>query len=93
MVSTSAIGQLIGVRLARAGADVSAIARGATAAALRAHGWRLRSDEGMVSARVRVAVGATELGPADLVVIAVKGPSLASVAAGLRPCFMQAQRS
>ncbi|MEO8279818.1 MAG: 2-dehydropantoate 2-reductase N-terminal domain-containing protein, partial [Ideonella sp.] len=38
-----AIGGLIGTRLAIAGGcEVSAVARGATLAALQQHGWRLR---------------------------------------------------
>jgi 2-dehydropantoate 2-reductase len=80
-----AIGGFIGVRLANAGADVSAVARGATASALRTHGWRLLSEQAMTSARVRVAEQASELGSQDLVVIAVKGPALASVAAAIAP--------
>lgn len=80
-----AIGSLFGIRLARAGADVSAVARGATAAALRAHGWRLQSGEGITSGPVRVADVPGDLGPQDLVILAVKGPSLSSVAATIGP--------
>jgi len=85
LFGAGAIGGFIGVRLARAGHDVSAIARGPTVVALRTQGWRLLSDEGMVSAQVRVAETAAELGPQDLVVIAVKGPALSGVAAAIAP--------
>jgi 2-dehydropantoate 2-reductase len=80
-----AIGGFIGARLAAAGAHVSAIARGATARALDAHGWRLESAGALVTAPVRVAQAPSELGTQDLVVIAVKGPALASVAADIAP--------
>ena len=40
VVGAGAIGTFLGTYLARTGADVSALARGATAAALRAHGFR-----------------------------------------------------
>ena len=39
-----AIGGFIGTRLAASGCQVSAVARGATLAALREHGLRLRQD-------------------------------------------------
>ena len=44
IIGAGAIGGFIGTRLAARGqARVSALARGATLAALREHGWRLRS--------------------------------------------------
>ncbi len=46
IVGAGAIGGFIGTRLARAGADVAVLARGATADALRAHGWRLQTQQG-----------------------------------------------
>ena len=80
-----AIGGLFGVRLARAGAQVSVVARGTNAAALRARGWRLQSGEAVISALVHVAQKASELGPQDLVIVAVKAPALPSVAAAIAP--------
>lgn len=80
-----AIGGFLGCQLARAGHEVSAVARGATAAALRAHGWRLVIDGATVTAPVQVAEDAGVLGRQDLVVIAVKAPALAAVAAGIAP--------
>ena len=61
------------------------LARGATAAALRARGWRLQTQQGLISALANVAVTPSTLGPQDLVIVAVKGPSLASVAASIGP--------
>jgi len=75
----------MGTRLARAGANVVVLARGTTAAALRARGWRLQTQQGLISALANVAETPSALGPQDLVIVAVKGPSLASVAASVGP--------
>ena len=80
-----AIGGFLGTRLAQSGCEVAAVARGATAAALRAHGWRLRTGNNTVAMPARVAEKPSELGPQELVVVAVKGPALASVAAAISP--------
>ncbi|MFG1925828.1 2-dehydropantoate 2-reductase [Cryptosporangium sp. NPDC048952] len=45
VVGAGAVGGVLGTRLASHGVRVSALARGATLAALRAHGWRLRERE------------------------------------------------
>ena len=86
IVGAGAIGGLIGTRLAAAGqAEVSVIARGATLAALRQHGWRMNTAAGLIQAPARASASAAELGPQDLVVIAVKGPALGQVAPGIAP--------
>jgi len=65
--------------------QLSALARGATLAALRAQGLRMESSGG---ARITVPIQASDkpedLGPQDLVVVAVKGPALAAVAPAVR---------
>ena len=86
IVGAGAIGGFIGTRLAAAGrAQVSAVARGATLDALRRHGWRLNTASGLVQAPARASDNEAELGPQDLVVIAVKGPALTQVAQGIAP--------
>ena len=89
IIGAGAIGGFIGTRLAACGqARVSALARGAALDALREHGWRLRSgpSNDLVTAPVAQASDlAVDLGPQDLVVIAVKGQALSSVARGLAP--------
>ena len=86
IVGAGAIGGFIGARMAAAGtAQVSAIARGATLQALRTHGWRLRQADSLIQAPVTASGDASELGVMDLVVIAVKGPALTSVAANITP--------
>ena len=86
VVGAGAIGGFIGTRLALTGShEVAALARGATLAALRRHGWRLREGGTLRSAPARAAEQAGELGPHDLVVIAVKGQSLPEVAPSIAP--------
>ncbi|MEX2223444.1 MAG: 2-dehydropantoate 2-reductase [Candidatus Rokuibacteriota bacterium] len=85
VVGAGAIGTFIGLQLARGGARVSALARGATAAALRAHGFRLEQGGAVLTAPVRVVEETGGLGPQELVVLAVKGPSLPDLAEKVRP--------
>lgn len=85
IVGAGAIGTFIGARLSQSGCQVTAFARGATAASLRAHGFRLVRDGALVSAPVSVAEDTAGLGEHDLVVLAVKGPSLAQVAEKVPP--------
>ncbi|MDR7003364.1 2-dehydropantoate 2-reductase [Paraburkholderia strydomiana] len=80
-----AIGGWMGVKLAQAGHDIGVVARGATLAALREHGLRLIEGGETQTVRVRAAEDPTELGVQDLVVVAVKGPAMASVAAHIAP--------
>ena len=80
IVGAGAIGGFIGARLAAAGnCELSAVARGSTLEALRAHGWRLKTAAESITAPAMATEFATELGPQDLVIVAVKAPALASV--------------
>jgi 2-dehydropantoate 2-reductase len=80
IVGAGAIGGFIGTRIAAAGgSEVSAFARGATLAALREHGWRLRQGGELISAPATASDRAADLGVQDLVVVAVKGPALTGV--------------
>jgi 2-dehydropantoate 2-reductase len=86
IVGAGAIGGFIGTRLAAAGrAEVSAVARGATLAALQQQGWRLNTADGLVQVPARAVQHAADLGPQDVVIISVKGPALAEVAPAVRP--------
>ena len=88
IVGAGAIGGWLGSRLAAAGVDVSAVARGATLAALRTHGWRMHTADGLVSGPLAAASEhAADLGPQDLVGVAVKGQALAAAATGLQHLF------
>jgi 2-dehydropantoate 2-reductase len=82
IVGAGAVGGLIGTRLAaHTEAEVSALARGETLQALNKQGWRLKQGDKLLSKPTRAAADARDLGVQDLVVIAVKAPAMASVAA------------
>ncbi len=85
-----AIGGWLGARLAAQAAldgqsRISAVARGATLASLQRLGWRLQSPDGDACLPCRASAEPAELGPQDLVVVAVKGQSLGEVAARIGP--------
>ena len=80
-----AIGGWIGSRLAHAGCSVSLVARGATLAALQLRGLRLYQDGRVSSHAVSCSSVPAELGVQDLVVLAVKAPSLPEVARNIAP--------
>jgi len=86
IVGVGAIGGLLAARLARAGHQVSALARGATLAALRERGIRVES--GGTTDETRIGVASDDpavLGPVDVVFITLKAPALAPMASTLRP--------
>jgi 2-dehydropantoate 2-reductase len=89
IVGAGAIGGWIGAGLVRAGCDVSVVARGQALAAIQAQGLRLQTTAGPESVQAGMAVRASahpaELGVQDLVVIAVKAPSLLDVARSIAP--------
>ena len=86
IVGAGAIGGLVGAKLAATGeAQVSARARGATLASLRTHGWRVRHGDSLLQVPARASDSPKELGPQDLVIIAVKGPALTEVARAIGP--------
>ena len=90
IVGAGAIGGVFGGWLGRslppAELALSVLARGETLTALQRDGLHLESADGAKAAvRVRAESDAQRLGPQDLVVLAVKAPSLASVAALAAP--------
>jgi 2-dehydropantoate 2-reductase len=88
IVGAGAIGGFLGARLAAStDVQVSALARGATREALRRHGWRLETSDGAsVQAPLAAASDdAAALGVQDLVIVALKGPTLPAVAPTLAP--------
>jgi 2-dehydropantoate 2-reductase len=80
-----AIGGWLGVRLARAGCAVSVVARGATLEAVTSQGLRLQDAGQALCAPVQASANPSELGPQDLVVVAVKAPAMREVAKGIAP--------
>jgi 2-dehydropantoate 2-reductase len=94
IVGAGSIGGYLGASLAASGEHaVSALARGATLAALRQHGWRVREAFPEAAQRpaewgaplAHASEHAAELGPQDAVFIAVKGQALPALAPKLLP--------
>ena len=75
-----AVGGHLAAKLARAGSEVSVIARGAHLRALREKGIVLLHGEERIQARVRAAERAADLGAQDLVIVTLKANLLAAVA-------------
>jgi 2-dehydropantoate 2-reductase len=80
-----AVGGWIAARLAKAGTEVSVVARGAHLAAIRANGLRLQSGDTTFTVKVNATDDPRTLGAQDYVVIGVKAPALPAVAAGIAP--------
>jgi 2-dehydropantoate 2-reductase len=80
-----AIGGWIGSGLARAGCSVSVVARGATLQALQMHGLRLNQGGKVTAQAVASSAVPADLGVQDVVVLAVKAPSLPEVARHIAP--------
>jgi 2-dehydropantoate 2-reductase len=80
-----AIGGYLAGFLARSGADVSVVARGAHLQAIRSNGLTVESPDMSMHVHVRASDDPAELGPQDAVVVTVKAPSLPGIAGGLAP--------
>lgn len=80
-----AIGGTLGFGLAKAGCEVSFIARGATLAALREKGLRFLESGPAEAVSVRAEDNPALLGVQDLVVLAVKAPALPEAAVRIAP--------
>ena len=80
------VGGYYGGVLARAGYDVSLIARGAHLEAIRASGLSVRSPGGDFVVRPAAATDdPAEIGPVDAVIVAVKSMHLSAVCEGIAP--------
>ena len=82
-----AIGSLMGVHLARQGATVSVVEVGPTLAAIQQNGLRVIEKGAVETASVTASCDPASLGPHDLVIIAVKGPTLKFVAPRIAALF------
>jgi 2-dehydropantoate 2-reductase len=85
IVGAGAIGGWMGVHLARAGAQLSVLARGETLSALQHNDLQLHQGGTLHTVAAKASSDAAALGVQDLVVISVKAPALASVAAQAGP--------
>lgn len=88
VVGAGAIGGYLGGWLAAAGEEVSFLARGANLEALRSRGIRVIGEDGTVTAaRGPAAEHPADLGPQDVVLLAVKAYQVAALAPELTPLY------
>jgi len=80
-----AIGGHLAGRLAKGGADLSVVARGANLAAMRANGLMVRAADGDMHLHPRLAEDPAALGPQDAVIVCTKVPALGAVARAIAP--------
>jgi len=80
-----AVGGMVAAWLARAGHEVSVVARGENLTAIRRDGLKVVSAGKEEVFRVAAESDASRLGPQDYVFVSVKGQSLPEVAAGIGP--------
>jgi len=85
VVGAGSIGGLMAARLARAGEEVTVVARGAHLAAIRERGLRLVAEGEELVTRPRATDDPAEAGRQELVVLGVKAHQLTEVAPRLGP--------
>ena len=86
VLGSGAVGGYYGAKLARAGHDVTFIARGAHLAAIREHGLQIRSPMlGDFIVRARAEEDTTRVEPVDVVIVAVKAYDNAAALPLVRP--------
>src|SRR6266849_5799753 len=85
IVGAGAIGAFAGAMLARAGEDVTLIARGAHLRAMQEHGVRVRGEIGDFEAHPAATDDPATVGPVDVVLLTLKAHSLTAMAPRLAP--------
>jgi 2-dehydropantoate 2-reductase len=85
VIGAGAIGGWMAAKLARAGMQVSVLARRAALNALRTNGITLIEGDQSSSIRVNASDDASALGKQDLVIVSVKAPALRDVVTSVLP--------
>lgn len=85
IAGAGAVGAWMGAHMARAGLDVTLLARGAGYAAIASRGVRVLDAEGEWEARPGVSESSLAIGPVDALFLAVKAHSLPALAPSLGP--------
>jgi 2-dehydropantoate 2-reductase len=75
-----AVGGHLAAKLARAGNEVSVVARGANLAAIKARGFRLVHGSEEITGKVAASEKPSDLGPQDLVITTLKANALSAFA-------------
>ena len=89
IVGAGAIGGYLGAKLARAGEDVTFIARNHNLEAIRANGFRLQLEDGSIehAPTARTEQDMAAAGPQDVVLLTVKAHQVRDLLPGLRALF------
>jgi len=89
IVGAGAIGGYLGAKLARAGEDVTFIARNRNLEAIRANGFRLQLEDGSIehAPTARAEQDMAAAGPQDVVLLTVKAHQVRDLLPGLRALF------
>ncbi|MFI5446395.1 2-dehydropantoate 2-reductase [Polaromonas sp. UC242_47] len=89
IIGAGAIGGYVGVKLALAGEDVTFMVRGANLAAIRKNGMKLIMHDGTehIAANVKASNNYAEIGPQDMVILALKAHQVEAVADELPKIF------
>ncbi|MFN4275094.1 MAG: 2-dehydropantoate 2-reductase [Ferrovibrio sp.] len=87
VVGAGAIGGYLGGLLARAGHDVTLIARGAHRDAIRSHGLRIDSKGTSFTVHPACTDDPAEAGPQDYVILSLKAPAVPAMAERMLPLF------
>jgi len=85
IAGAGAIGAYIGARMAQAGFDVTLFARGPHLRAMQENGVQVKSSDGNFVARPTIVASLQEVGPVDVVFLAVKAHGLPQLAPHLKP--------
>ncbi len=85
IVGAGAVGCVLAARLARAGCDVSMVARGDTLRAIQERGLRLIDRKGEFSYDIPVTDNAADLGTQDHVIVATKAHTIAAALGAVTP--------
>jgi 2-dehydropantoate 2-reductase len=85
IVGAGAIGAFLGAMLARAGEDVTLIARGPHLRAMEQHGVRVRDEAGEFQVAAKATDKPESVGEVDVLVLTLKTHSVPAIASTLRP--------
>ena len=85
VIGAGGIGGIYAAALARAGAEVIVVARGAHLAAMRANGLKVEGDRGETLVSVQATDNPAGIGPVDYVLLCVKLWDVESAGAAIRP--------
>jgi 2-dehydropantoate 2-reductase len=85
VVGAGAIGAFLGAMLARAGEEVTLIARGAHLRAMQEHGVRVRGELGDFQVDAHATDDPQTVGPVDVVILTLKTHSVPAMVASMRP--------